>query len=286
MKRSIQIELYGFDAFKKKLPLVKAAGFDCIDIYLSTGSCCENNFRDHITEVREAIEEVGLYCATTHLTMYDPLISSEKKDDKVEAAIRHAVSATALLGAEVAAFHARTSISTGYDWRISYQENREALLPLVDLAVKENVKIAVENIPIFPDCPIHRFYTSDPDDICELVDSFDTPHVGVCWDTGHANLMSFDQPKVIRQMGHRLIATHLSSNFKEQDWHLPPVFGYIDWAKIMAAFADIGYAGTLNLEVGYSRIPESTLGSFFRLCYDSAVYLEELFEKRKSELQR
>ena len=284
MKRSIQLELYDFEPFKAKLPLVKAAGFEGIDIYLSTGSCCDEGFRDHIKRVREAIEAAGLYCASTHLTMYDPLISSEKKDERVEAAIRHAVTATALLGAEVTAHHARTSISTGYDWRVSYKENREMLLPLVDLAVKENVKIAIENIPIFPDCPTHRFYTSDPDDLCELVDSFETPHVGVCWDTSHANLMSFDQPKVIRQMGHRVIATHLSSNFKEQDWHLPPVFGYIDWEKIMAAFADIGYTGALNLEVGHSRVPMSALGSFFKLCYDSVLYLEELFEKRKSEI--
>ena len=274
MNRSIYIHATaGFDRFKQELTWARDAGFKSVAVAVE-GLGKSPDMEDVIKRCRALLDEYGMACSQTHLDCYSPLTCSTVTDPAVDESIRRGVVATALLGAPVGVYHPRTAISHGYDWRLSYEHNREALKPLLDTAIKENVLVAVENIPIFPDCPQHRFYSSDPDDLCELVDSFGFAPIGVCWDTGHANLMSFDQPKVVRQLGRRIICTHVASNFKEQDWHLLPLYGYLDWQKLMAAFRDIGYRGDLALEL--RTVDDRAAANFYRLAFDSVTILADI----------
>lgn len=274
MNRSIYIHANnGYDRFKQELTWARDAGFLSVAVAVE-GLGRSANMVDEIKRCRALLDEYGMKCTQTHLDCYDPLTCSTVTNPETDASIKNGLVATALLGAPVGVYHPRTAISKGYDWRLSYEHNREALKPLVETAVKENVMVAVENIPIFPDCPQHRFYSSDPDDLCELVDSFGFAPIGVCWDTGHANLMSFDQPKVVRQLGRRIICTHVASNFKEQDWHLLPLYGYLDWPKLMAAFRDIGYRGDLALEL--RMVDDRAAANFYRLAFDSVTILADM----------
>ena len=107
--------------------------------------------------------------------------------------------------------------------------------------------------------------------------------VGICWDTGHANQNGFDQSRALKAVGSRLRVLHLNDNhYGIRDEHLVPYMGEIDWAHTMETLAEIGYSGTLNLEVGKvaRRLPE---GSFkdtgVRLIYEAGAALRELFEK-------
>lgn len=274
MNRAIYIHAnHGFDRFKQELTWARDAGFLSVAIAVE-GLGRSATMADEIKRCRELLDAYNMKCTQTHLDCYDPLACSTKTNPDTDASIKNGLVATALLGAPVGVYHPRTAISLGYDWRVSYEHNREALKPLVETAVKENVMVAVENIPIFPDCPQHRFYSSDPDDLCELVDSFGFAPIGVCWDTGHANLMSFDQPKVVRQLGKRIICTHVASNFKEQDWHLLPLYGYLDFPKLMAAFRDIGYKGDLALEL--RTVDDRAAANFYRLAFDSVTILADM----------
>ncbi len=274
MNRAIYIHAnLGIDRFRQELIWARDAGFRTVAVAVE-GLGRDPDMVEKIKRCRALLDEYEMQCSQTHLDCYDPLTCSTVIDPETDASILHGVTATALLGAPVGVYHPRTAISKGYDWRLSYEHNREALKPLLDAAVKQNVLIAVENIPIFPDCPQHRFYSSDPDDLCELVDSFGFAPIGICWDTGHANLMSFDQPKVVRQLGRRIICTHISSNFKEQDWHLLPLYGYLDFPKLMAAFRDIGYRGDLALEL--RTVDDRAMADFHRLAFDSVTILADL----------
>lgn len=278
MNRAIYIHAGGgFDRFRQELSWAEKAGFRAVGIEVGNIGMDEGGY-DVIRRCRELMEEKGMVCSQTHLHCYVPLCCSTVVKPETEESIRRGIELTAILGAPTAVYHPRTAISKGYDWRLSFEHNREALKPLLETAVKENVLIAVENIPVFPDCPQHRFYSSDPDDLCELVDSFGFAPIGVCWDTGHANLMSFDQPKVVRQLGRRIICTHISSNFKEQDWHLLPIYGYLDFPKLMAAFRDIGYNRDLTLEL--RSVDDRAAESFYRLAFDSVTIIADLLAGR------
>lgn len=278
MRRSIYINGYnGFGPYENTLEMVKNAGFKSIALNLNADSCLKPDFKDYIKSLREELDKNEMLCSQVHLPYYNLLKSSTIIEDDMEKAINNAVVATSILGAEWATFHPRTAISEGYDWKISFENNKEALKPLLETAKKCGVGIAVENIPIFPDCPTHRFYTSDPDDLCELVDYFNCENVGVCWDAGHANLMSFDQPRVIKKVGSRIKITHLHSNYKEQDWHLLPLFGYIDYPKIMQALKETGYSGDFCLEI--ANVNYKAAANFYKTAFDSATILKDMFEQ-------
>lgn len=277
MNRSISIEAFNdIERFKKELSWVKDAGFKTVCLTFWKNMCLRDDMEDYVKSLKEELDRQEMKCMQTHLPCYDFFISSEITDEETDRAINNGVKATSILDADWAVFHPRTSLTTNYSSKAGFKDNREALKPLLETALKYGTGVAVENIPVFPDCPRYRWYSSDPDDLCELVDSFDTDKISVCWDTSHANLMSFNQAKVIKQVGKRIKATHIASNFKEQDWHLLPLFGYIDMKSIMEAFRDIGYDRDINLEV--TNVVERARATYYKLCFESVTILKEMLE--------
>jgi sugar phosphate isomerase/epimerase len=86
-------------------------------------------------------------------------------------------------------------------------------------------------------------------EMLDLIDAIDRPGIGVTFDTSHANIAGLDMPAAIRELGDRLTAVHISDNHGESDEHLIPGDGRIDWPPIMEALRDVGFEGTLNLEI-------------------------------------
>ena len=109
-----------------------------------------------------------------------------------------------------------------------------------------------------------------------MCDSFHTDHVGICWDTGHARLNNDDQAACISFLGDRIKCTHIHNNWGVRDDHAPPVYGDIEWDKVMSAFAGIGYQGPLTLETHCWYVTDDLLRSFAKHNFDSLVYLESL----------
>jgi sugar phosphate isomerase/epimerase len=82
-----------------------------------------------------------------------------------------------------------------------------------------------------------------------LVDRLESDQVGLCVDTGHANLGDLDAARAIRMAGERLLTTHLHDNWGERDDHLPPGRGTIDWQDVFDALKQVGYRRPLMLEL-------------------------------------
>ena len=139
----------------------------------------------------------------------------------------------------------------------------------------------MENIPCFPDHPEWPFYTCDYRDLAALVDSFNDPHISVCWDFGHANLMDFDQCEALRYLGKRITCTHVHNNFKLYDDHASPDTGTIDWYRILPVLSEIGYEGALTLESECRYAEPSLLQSFARHNYVCVEFLEKLMTSQK-----
>lgn len=279
MNRSIFIHTYDeVGQFRYMLSCAKEAGFKKVGIsLLDNKTVFRKDFFDYMKTLKEELDRQGMVCSDTHLPCYDILLTSSVVDDDMEKALNDGMIATSILGAQWASYHPRTAVKEGYDSKVGFEHNRKSLEALIETAHKYNVGVAVENLPVFPDNPIHRFYTSDVDDLCEIVDCFKSDRIGVCWDTSHANLMPFDQSKVIRQLGKRIVQTHLGSNYKERDGHVLPIFGNVDWEKVVGAFRDIGYSGDLNLEV--VTVERRVVPNYMRLAFDSVTILKEIFER-------
>ena len=222
----------------------------------------------------------GLACKQTHLPCYEHLTCSQIIDDEMELSIKRAIKASAELGAEWATYHPRTDIKSGFSRIKSFKANKDILNNYLEDAEKYGVGLAVENMPLYPTSHADwRFFGGGWEELCELCDTFNSDKIGICWDFGHANTASIDQPSAFKEIGSRLKMTHVHDNCKNGDHHQLPMlgdamWGCIDWKSVMKALKEIKYEGSLALEVIYP--PFQMWESFIKLSYESLEYLKGL----------
>lgn len=281
MIKAIQIP-YNKD-FEVKCRAASEAGFKHIGVGFSEKTDGEPTVWESAPEtILEIFSRYDLKCVQTHLPFYDLMLSAEILDEFMECAITEAIKVSGAIGAKWCAYHPRNAVNFGYRSNKALELNRASISKYAECAAKANTGIAVENLPIFQEIiPVMPFYSCDYGDLCELADSFHSEHVGVCWDVGHANLMSFDQAEAIRYVGSRLKCTHIHNNFKDADWHLPPESGNIEWDKVMTAFSDIQYDGPFTLEVHCHYNSRSLLEAFSVYNYECLSYLEQCLKAGK-----
>ena len=84
--------------------------------------------------------------------------------------------------------------------------------------------------------------------------------VGVCLDTGHANIFGLDPCQEVLAAGEHLWGLHLHDNYGATaedffacDRHLAPGEGNVDWRLFMANLEKVDYQGVLMLELSQSE---------------------------------
>ncbi len=276
MKKAMQFAYN--DMFEKRCEFAHEAGFKHISVnfYEMLGKT-EKQWGEAIEHIQEVLQKYNIECVQTHPYYYDLRLSSEIIEEECEFAIKHAIIASGKLGAGWCALHPRTSISSGFFVSKSKEDNKKVFAEYLELAKKNNTGIAIENLPTFPHLwPTMPFYSSNYEDLCELVDSFNDSSVAICWDTGHANLMHFDHGAAIEYLGNRIKCTHIHNNNKQADSHFAPDNGNIEWDKVMAALSKVGYDGPLTLETQCEYTAEDLLKNFAKHNFGCLEYLEKL----------
>ena len=123
----------------------------------------------------------------------------------------------------------------------SIEENVAYYRPFVELSKKAGVSLAFENLN-------EKDEIHEANELCTLVEAFNSRHVGICYDFGHAHMRGHDIRKDILTLKDHLIATHVADNHGERDEHLLPFYGTIDWKRALQALRKIGYDGDLTYE--------------------------------------
>lgn len=276
MKKAIQIEYN--DLFEKKCGYAKKVGFEhiAVNFYEMLGKT-EKEWDKATEHILQVLSDNGLECVQSHPYYYDLTVSSEIDYEDCEFAIERAIVASGKIGAKWCALHPRTAINAGYFVSKSLEDNQKSFARYLEVAKKNNTGVAAENLPIFPGwSPARPFYSSNYEELYNLVDSFNDSSMGICWDTGHANLMNFSQVDAIKFLGDRIKITHIHNNYQTEDKHFPPDNGNIDWDGVMTAFASIGYDGPLTLEVHCKYPTEEFLINFARHNYGCLKCLEKI----------
>ncbi len=258
---------------------VKNAGLDGCDISLvDIEMMCSKEWEQKIFEIRNLLDKRGLQCVQVHLPVYDIFTSSEIILDDVKKALLNSMKAMSILGCKWGAYHPKTAFNDNFSSETAMKDNYNEISIYLEEAEKYNVGIAVENIPIFPDCPQHRFFSSDYDELNFLVESFKSDKVGICWDFGHANLMPIKQEKAFKILGDKIRIVHMHNNYRFNDDHVMPTLGTIDWESVMPALKKCGYDGDFSIEINYFKM-ETELKSYFVHGYDALCMLERHFNK-------
>jgi sugar phosphate isomerase/epimerase len=81
-----------------------------------------------------------------------------------------------------------------------------------------------------------------------LIDRLGDETFGVCLDVNHLNRRYAALPQVVRALGARLIATHISDCDELDEKHWLPGKGVLDWPRFMQALAEIDYKGPFTYE--------------------------------------
>lgn len=126
---------------------------------------------------------------------------------------------------------------------------------------------------------------------------WDNPYVGYCWDSGHAHCYPH-KTDYLNAYGPQLIMTHLHDNWSlrsadgkptgDDDLHLLPYDGNIDWETTMAPLKNAPVQQILNFELKTrpaSKNPKDLLyihmplSQFFQQAGQQALRIARLYEK-------
>ena len=163
---------------------------------------------------------------------------------------------------------------------IGQEKAKGNLKVYIEAAKKAGVRVAVENMIDFG--RRHRRYCAgDVYEMVDLVETINDPSVGLCIDTGHANISGMKAGDALRVAGKHLIATHINDNSSKAglDQHLLPYFGDVDWPDVMKALSEIGYKGHFTYEIARQNVPDALRPNWLKYTVEVGRQLLAMIEK-------
>ncbi len=276
------------------------AGFETIDLgFGSVGNddyiLAGDDWERKVDELGNEAAKYGMDFCQLHLPAYkngceakDPAFKKPGYKERFDLAMERSLLAGEKLGVPWAVAHSLSPWElTGGDPDIAYQLNREYFDKYVEFGIKHGVGFAFENLNQGVPGKGKIRYCGHYQDLLDLVDGYNDPMVGICWDFGHANIVGYDQCIALRKIGKRLKCVHIDDNFGVTDNHLLPFAGMVDWHKIFPVLAEIGYEGECNFEVAghFRRIPRELQAQEMKYAAEVCRYLIRLYEDAAAKLK-
>ena len=202
---------------------------------------------------RDALEELGVYAHTIHapfkainLASFD---EAERKDGvgQVAAAMRF----LAEVGGRTIIVHPSASPTAGLVYTLekvgaATENAHRSIFELVTVAEAAGVRMALENLPAkgMPARPLETMR-----ELRSFLADLPADFVGICHDIGHSRLIGLDIADEARVASERLYALHIQDGSTDDDDHLPPGHGVLDFDSYAAALGEIEFDGAWTLEV-------------------------------------
>jgi D-psicose/D-tagatose/L-ribulose 3-epimerase len=236
------------------LPRLKEAGLDGIEIGLLEPASFP------AAAFRREIEKCGLECTTCSII---PKTASLIADDeslrrKARAHVEACLKVTAEAGGQILCGPLYSPVGTFSGGRRTPDEWRRAVeswQEIAPVAAKLGVEVAIE--------PLNRFETyflNTTADAAALCDQIGSPHVGILFDTFHANIEEKTVGQALRQAGKHLKHIHSCENDRGV-----PGTGHVQWAELFSALGSMAYNGWLIIEsFGFSLGALSAAASIWR----------------------
>lgn len=282
MKISISMECgiqMGQENAREVAALVHRAGFDGIDLSMDRDVSvpfCETMWKTAVQAHAEAAREQGLEILQCHLPFWPGHIdlpgdgTFEAFEHELLPQYRLALEMCHAFGCKTAVMHPFISLDSS---ALTIEGNVRLLRKLLPDMEKYGVRVALENVYASRGGQYLRCAVSDAAGLLTIVERVGSPLVGVCMDTGHANIFGIDPAEMARQLGSRLFALHVNGN-AGKDEHVIP-YSMSSWCECMDYHAlsqslkEIGYAGSYNLEVAAGRSSPAVVGAYY--LYAAAV---------------
>lgn len=230
------------------LDTFKRGGAQAIEIFAARGHFNYTE-REHIKELGEWFKTEGVEFHSLHSPMYmsnefkaggRPLnIVDLDKPTRVDAMdeIKRAVEVAEYLPFRFLIQH--IGKSDEYDDPRKFENALSSVEHLRAFCRQLGITLLLENIPND---------LATPERLSELLKALHYPDLGICFDTGHAHMMS-SVHQALGVLENRVRSTHVHDNRCDKDAHLWPGEGTIDWADTMQALRAAPQVPALLLEI-------------------------------------
>ena len=200
---------------------------------------------------------------------------------------------SAQCGIKTITIHTGNPRISGYSLDDFHQAAIDSLEKLLPVAEACGITVCIENI---------WFPTNTPAKLMDMLNHFDSPNLGFCFDSGHANIMAHptDDPASravqgwqavglpvewsscdLEKMLPHIVNCHLHDNDGILDRHHLPGHGNINWEKVMALLAQAPRLQCIQNEVLYPRYEKNS--SIKEVC-STFQKLSQLLETARSKL--
>lgn len=253
------------DEFRETLAFNKRAGFEEIDFAFDTPMMLREGWQEDFRAKLAMAREAGVPIRYAHLPFDYPGAGKAYGWEEFYLASCRAIDLAVEAGADCAAIHPKTGLTREYDADKEHKAVIEFLAPYCEYANKAGLQLGLENMrgPGQSAPREIRRYLTETDDLIRVADELGT---GICWDTGHAHISAQPQTESLVKVGKRLKMVHINDNFAEDDVHIAPFIGSVDWEGVAAGLRGAGYQGSMNLEVTSRKRPEE-------IRFEYAVYM-------------
>jgi sugar phosphate isomerase/epimerase len=225
-------------------------GAQAIEIFAARQHLDYANRKQHVREIAEWFRSSGIPLNSVHSPLYADYefgrvgaapvnVTSTDRAGRIEAMdeIKRALEIAEQIPFRFLVQHLGTS-GEYFDER-KFEAAMTSIEHLRAFAKPLGVRILLENIPN---------ELSTPDKLVEFIQASHFEDVGVCFDFGHAHLMS-SVAEAFEIVKSHVRSTHVHDNAKDRDTHLVPGEGSINWKEAMELLRSAPHTPPLLLEI-------------------------------------
>jgi sugar phosphate isomerase/epimerase len=241
-------------------------GAQAIEIFAARQHLDYANRKQHVREIADWFRSTGIQLNSVHAPLYadyewgrsgaPPVnVASPDRAGRIEAMdeIKRAIELAEQIPFRFLVQHMGVS-GESFDDR-KFEAAMTSIEHLRAFAKPLGVRLLLENIPN---------ELSTPERLVEFIRNAHFDDVGVCFDVGHAHLMS-DVPQAFETVKALIHSTHVHDNVKDRDSHLWPGNGSVDWKQAMELLRSAPHTPPLLREIeGDEKInPVEKMGEVF-----------------------
>ncbi len=201
------------------------------------------NFSEKSKYIFKCANNHGVTIRSVHLpfapfALFDPASADKKLRDNFLKYQSEILKISAERGAEIIVVHPSAEPYEEKSREMHLNYAIESIYVLHSLAKKSGVILAVENLP--RTCMGRNCY-----DIKKIAAAI--PDIHFCFDSNHS--LTDKNSDIIKAMGNRIVATHISDYEFIDEMHLLPGEGKNNWQEIISCLEEADYKGTWNYEI-------------------------------------
>jgi sugar phosphate isomerase/epimerase len=242
-------------------------GAQAIEIFASRQHLDYANRKQHVREIADWFRSTAMPLRSVHSPLYSDYeggrsgsppvnVAATDRAQRIEAMdeIKRAIEVAEQIPFRFLVQHIGTP-GEAFDAR-KFDAAMTSIEHLRAFAKPLGVRILLENIPN---------ELAAPEKLVEFIQDSHFDDVGVCFDLGHAHIMS-NVAEAFETLKNYIHSTHVHDNLKDRDSHLWPGAGSIDWKEAMQLLRGAPHTPPVLLEIEADEKvnPVEKMGEVFR----------------------